>query len=134
VLYLDQHPCAFWIGSLHNGTFLSDYLAFDPDYAQYVPGTYLTLKVMEKLYEADMGAVKRVDFGIGDAIYKERLANDHWDESLVYIFAPNPKGVGVNALRSAVGLVDGSARFLMRMTPLLNLVKRTWRTRATPRN
>ena len=134
VLYLDKHPCAFWIGSLRNGVFLSDYLAFDPDYARYVPGTYLMLKVMEGLYETDPDAVKRVDFGIGDAIYKERFSNAHWHELLVYIFAPNLKGMGVNALRSAVGLLDGSVRSFMGTTQMLGTLKKTWRTRATRRN
>jgi hypothetical protein len=134
VLYLNKRPVAFWIGSLRNQTFLSDYLAFDPAYAQYGPGLYLMMKVMEKLYgdtRTGPNAVKRIDFGIGDAIYKERLSNKYWQESSVYIFAPNIKGVGVNALRLAVGLLNRSAKILMGMTPLLGGIKRRWRRRVT---
>jgi hypothetical protein len=134
VLYLDAHPTAFWIGSLRNGTFLSDYLAFDPAYAQYGPGLYLIVRVMEELCGAgreQTAAVKRVDFGIGDASYKERLSNNHWHESSVYIFAPNIKALWVNALRSVAGVMNHSAKELMSKAPLLGKIKRMWRLKVT---
>jgi hypothetical protein len=132
VLYLDDHPCAFWIGSLRNQVFLSDYLAFDPTYAKYGPGLYLIVKVMEELCgdPRDGSTVaKKFDFGIGDASYKEKLSNRHREESTVYIFAPNIMGVGLNAIRSAVGLLSRSTKVLMRRTPLLQKIKRAWRMR-----
>lgn len=127
ILYLDKRPAAFWIGSLRNGIFLSDYLAFDPAHARYAPGLYLIMKVIEDLCEDSNAGVQRIDFGIGDAIYKERLGNSEWLESSVYIFAPNVKGVSMNALRSAVGMLDQSAKSFMGMTPLLGRIKQTWR-------
>jgi hypothetical protein len=134
VLYLDGHPTAFWICSLRNGTFLSDYLAFDPAHAQYEPGLYLIVRVMEELCGASReqtAAVKRVDFGIGDASYKERLSNNHWHESSVYIFAPNIKALWVNALRSVAGVMNHSAKALMSKAPLLGKIKRMWRLKVT---
>jgi CelD/BcsL family acetyltransferase involved in cellulose biosynthesis len=112
--------------------FLSDYLAFDPTYAKYGPGLYLIVKVMEELCgdPRDGSTVaKKFDFGIGDASYKEKLSNRHREESTVYIFAPNIMGVGLNAIRSAVGLLSRSTKVLMRRTPLLQKIKRAWRMR-----
>lgn len=130
VLYLDDHPCAFWIGSLRNQVFLSEYLSFDAAYAKFAPGMYLIMRVIEDLNdEKSDDPVRLIDFGIGDTAYKERLANRHWQESAVYIFAPRLKAVWVNALRSSVGLINRSARQVLRLTPWLANIKRTWRTR-----
>lgn len=131
ILYLDGQPCAFWIGSLRDGIFLSEYLCFDAAYAKYAPGMYLIVKVIESLNDAQSGdPVRLIDFGIGDTSYKERLANRHWQESAVYIFAPRIKAVWVNALRTCVGALNRSARDVLRWTPWLAGVKRTWRARA----
>jgi hypothetical protein len=128
ILYLDEKPCAFWIGSLRNQVFLSDYLAFDSAYSKYAPGMYLILKVIEELCN---GKIDRVDFGPGDAPYKERLGNADWQESLMYIFAPTIRATGVNAFRLAVGLVNHAAMSILRKTRLLGSAKRLWRTRLT---
>jgi hypothetical protein len=134
VLYLDDHPCAFWIGSLRNQVFLSDYLAFDPAYAKYRPGLYLIAKVMEELCadtrDGSTG-VKKFDFGIGDARYKEEHANRHIQESTVYIFAPTMKALWVNAVRSIAGAINRSAKHFMRTTTLFGKIKRMWHVRAT---
>jgi Acetyltransferase (GNAT) domain len=134
VLYLDDQPCACWIGSLRNGVFLSDYLAFDPKYFEYAPGLYLMVKVIEELCgELRDGSivVKRIDFGIGDASYKERLSNLSRQESTICIFAPTTTAVSVNVFRSIAALVNYAAKALVRTTPLLGTIKRIWRTRAT---
>jgi hypothetical protein len=134
VLYLDDHPCAFWIGSLRNQTFLSDYLAFDPAYARYRPGWYLMVKVMEQLCGDTCDGstvVKKFDFGIGDARYKETLSNRHRQESAVYIFAPRMRALWVNAVRSVAGAINRSAKDFMRATPLFGKLKRMWRVRVT---
>lgn len=130
ILYLDNQPCAFWIGSLRNEIFLSEYLSFDSAYAKYAPGMYLIMKVIENLNDDKSGdPVRLIDFGIGDTSYKERLANRHWQESAVYIFAPRIKAVWVNALRSSVGSINRSARHVLQLTPWLAGIKRTWRAR-----
>lgn len=126
ILYLDDQPCAFWIGSLRHRVFLSDYLSFDAAYANYAPGMYLIVKVIQGLQAAD--AIRLVDFGIGDAAYKERLASRHWQESNIYIFAPRMKAVATNLLRTSVGLMNLSAKRLLRLSWLTPL-KRVWRAR-----
>jgi Acetyltransferase (GNAT) domain len=132
VLYLEGKPSAFWIGSLRNQVFLSDYLSYDSAYAQHAPGMYLIFKVIEELQnEASNCPVRLVDFGIGDAPYKERLASRHWQEATVYIFAPRMNAIWVNALRSFIGMINRVARHLLRLAPWLASVKRKWRARVT---
>lgn len=133
VLHLDDEPCAFWIGSLHNGTFVSSYLAFDPSYSEYSPGMYLLLIAMEELW-ADGSAVSVYDFGIGDAFYKERLSNRHAEEAPLYIFAPRLKPLAINAIRSVVGTATQSIRNSEMLAPQLQKLKRWLRRRAAERN
>ena len=135
ILYLDEKPCAFWIGSLRNQVFLSDFLGFDPAYAEYSPGQYLLTKALEETCGGTRdGLVTRIDFGLGDASYKERLSNHCYEEAPVYIFAPRIKAVGVNALRSAAGATNRSAKYLLQAMPWLGNVKRKWRAKLARKN
>lgn len=129
VLYLNGQPAAFWIGSLRNGVFLSEYLSFDPAYTKYAPGMYLILKVMEELQDKPRNPpVRLVDFGIGDAAYKERLATRHWQESTVLIFAPRPRAAWTNSLRLLAETANRCVK--QALTPWLATLKRRWRARA----
>jgi len=133
ILYLNGAPSAFWIGSLRNRVFLSDYLAFDSSCAQYSPGMYLIMLVIEGLRKDagdDQRLVECIDFGIGDAIYKERLSNRHWDEGVVYIFSSSIKGIYTNLTRTAVGLLRSSATVAIGNTRIQHAIKRIWRQRA----
>src|SRR5581483_3007916 len=107
ILYLDEEPCAFWIGSLRNGVFLSNYLAFDPAYSQFSPGMYLMIKVMEALSSESGLRADRIDFGVGDAVYKRRLSNHNRKEALLHLFAPRPGPILGNLLHSTMGFLRG---------------------------
>ena len=131
VLHLGDEPVAHWIGGLHGGTFALDYLAFNQAYEALAPGSYLTFRAVELLAE-DL-ACDSIDFGLGDAGYKQRLAT-HTDYRVSLLLArrrPLP------AL--AFGLHVGS-RWLRRTT--LDLLSRTgltgrlrrWRRRAPVRS
>ncbi|MCK1424834.1 GNAT family N-acetyltransferase [Bradyrhizobium sp. 182] len=130
ILYLDGDPCAFWIGSLRNKVFLSDFLGFDPARAKYGPGLYLMMKVIEELFDNQPDGsrlAERIDFGIGDASYKERLSNSSRREQAIYIFAPRMTAVWLNFLRSSVGMMNRWARHLIAIVPWLGDLKRKWR-------
>jgi Acetyltransferase (GNAT) domain len=122
ILYLDSKPVAFWITSVRNKVAVSDYLAFNPDYAKYAPGMYLMISAIEGLHDVD-----RIDFGGGDARYKELFANTLQREATIYIFAPTIKAIAVNALRTGARAAHQSAK---RALPHLAAIKRRWRTRS----
>lgn len=127
ILYLDGQPVALWIGSLRNGIFLSEYVSYDPAYAKYGPGLHLILSILEELQASSSRPVRLVDFGIGDATYKELLANRSRQESTVYIFAPRLKAVCINLLRTFIGKMNRLAKSLLRSSCLAG-IKRRWRT------
>jgi Acetyltransferase (GNAT) domain len=121
ILYLDSRPVAFWITSVRNKVAVSDYLAFNPEYAKYAPGMHLMISAIEGLHDVD-----RIDFGGGDAEYKELFGNKLQLEATVYIFAPTIKSVAVNALRTGARAVHQSAK---RALPHIAAIKRRWRER-----
>ncbi len=127
VLTIAGKPLAFWVGTLSNHSFLSDYNAYDAGYRNYSLGTYLLISVVEELCTS---GVKNVDFGFGPAEYKERFGNSVLMESSVYIFSPKPKGFLLNTIRSTTCLIDSAARKLLERTNLLSKIKKLWRNRA----
>jgi hypothetical protein len=112
ILYLDEKPCAFWIGSLRDRVFLSNYLAFDPAYRQYSPGMYLMIEVMEALSCEGRLRTDRIDFGVGDAVYKKRLSNHSREEALLHLFAPRPGPILGNVQHSILRFLSSLAKRL----------------------
>jgi GNAT acetyltransferase-like protein len=107
VLYLDDTPIAFELGELYGGRFRSLAGAYDPSYARYRVGAHLLIRAIEDLVRDS--AVSIVDFGIGDAEYKRKLA--HWSvkEADVVIYARRPRTISINIARSAMLAISGTA-------------------------
>jgi hypothetical protein len=127
VLYIQEKPCAFWVGALYGGVFYSDYLGHDPDYDEHSVGSYLTLKTLEALCQA---GAKRVDFGPGDSRYKQQFGTSKCEETTVCIFASTMKGVTLNLGQTVFGFTDAVLKKALQCTQLLPKVKRLWRRRA----
>lgn len=125
VLYAGNRPCAFWIGCIYDGTFLSDYLGHDASYAKYSPGSYLLMHAMEELCREGVTAI---DFNIGEALYKQRFGNRQWNENTIYLYAPTWMGMRVKTLRTVAVFIDSTAKSLLG-TKLSGRVKRMWRNR-----
>jgi hypothetical protein len=45
--------------------------------------------------------IPRMDFGLGDAFYKQRFGTEGWEEASVFIFAPTLRGLVFNVLRTS---------------------------------
>jgi hypothetical protein len=127
ILYIKNRPAAFWIGTLYKGTFHSDLLGYDPYHARYSPGMFLIMSVIENFCKSPENSVSAIDFGLGDAQYKQVLGDRKWDEASVYLFAATLLGAGVNLMRVPIVLLDGVAKHVMRRTTVLCNIKRSWR-------
>lgn len=128
VLYVAENPCAFWIGSLFGETFHSSFLGYDPAYAKYSPGMYLITKTLEGLAsENGSGHAAQIDWGLGDAQYKEVLGDCEWKEATLYIFAPTLRGFRLNAVRACAAFADGTLKAGLERLGLLQKVKKIWR-------
>jgi len=133
VLYLDGTPCAFETGYAHNGSVVIAAKGFDPAYGRHHAGKVLQLRILEDLC-ADP-TIRTLDFGFGDAEYKERLSNRGWSDTDVAIYARTWRGLRANAGRTAVLGADQLARRVAGKVAGedgLAQLKRRWRDRRTP--
>ena len=126
VLYAADQPCAFWIGTLYYGILHINWIGFDPAYGEHSPGIFLFMKMLEELC---LEGVKEVDFDYGSESYKQRFGNSHWQEALIYLFAPNFKGLELRALRMQAFLTDKYLRQGLERINLLPKIKKMWRKR-----
>ena len=123
-LYLRDKPCAFWIGVVYQRTFISDFLGYDPDFADYSPGTYLLSQMMEDFCSE---GVEEIDFGFSDEEYKKRFGNVMWQDTNVHIFAQTMTGITLNAMRTLTVLPQEAARTFLKRTNLYQKAKSAWR-------
>ena len=68
-----------------------------------------------------MEMVEAIDFGLGDALYKRRFGDEHWEEGNVLIFSPTFRGVKLNLTRT---LLEGAALRARRLISRLGLEQR----------
>jgi len=128
ILYVEDKPCAFWVGTLYKGTFHSDYMGFDPAFRQHSPGTYLLIKTLEGFCSQETRDARAVDFGLGDAQYKRIVSDQEWIDASPCIFAPNFKGIALNAYRTPLMHLDSMGHSLLNYH-LQARLKRFWRDR-----
>lgn len=131
ILYVDQKPIAYWWGTIYSQIFHSNALGYDSALAKYSPGMYLMVKVIADLCQL---RVRAVDFGLGDARYKQQLGTQSWEEATIYVFAPRFRPVMLNACSTLGEAASLYARKILGRFRLLDLVKRNWRHRLTPSN
>jgi hypothetical protein len=126
VLTLDGKPRAFWVGTVYERVFYSDYNGYDPNFRDYSLGTFLLISMIEDFCKERINAI---DFGFGEAEYKSRFSNCRVVKASVYIFSPTPKGFMLNAGRTVTGAMDAALRGILERTDLLPKLKRFWRSR-----
>jgi hypothetical protein len=126
ILYVDDEPVAFWPGFLYNRIFTIGIPGYDPDYAEHRVGIYVQMQLIRDLCsDPDVDAI---DYGRGDAEYKRRFGNEHWEEEDVVVFARSFRGLRVNATRNAILGSASAARRVLTTTGLTDKVKKRWRS------
>lgn len=124
VLYAGGKPGAFWLGSLYDGVFYSDYMAYDPSLGRYSPGTLLQAKVLEDLCGANR--IRSIDLGTGDFLYKQRLGTIRYEESDIYMYPSTVRGFALNSARSLSVLANEMLKAALHRLGMLSRVKAAW--------
>jgi hypothetical protein len=125
VLLAGDEPCAFQLGLRYASVYYMVSIGYDPALNSYKIGTILFLKVLKSLCEAP--EIRMLDFYFGDAEYKKRYGTEHWPEACIYVFAPRPYPVAVNALRCSVAGVNVGLAHVAKKIVGTNRIKRKWR-------
>jgi CelD/BcsL family acetyltransferase involved in cellulose biosynthesis len=122
---------AYWLCSTFRGTLLIRTAGFDTAYAEHRVGTYLLLRVIEDaIADPDL---HMVDFGPGDAAYKQQFSSESRQERNVVVFAPTFRGRRLNASRTLILAPARGARLLLDETGLTTRVRARWRRRVQAR-
>lgn len=129
VLYVEGRPRAFWHGMRYGRVFSTGPTGYDPAYGQHRVGTYLLSRMVEEL--ADEDGLDWIDFGFGDAEYKQHFGDKSWLEQDVLMWAPRARPIRLNATRTALLAADRSARALLQRRGLLGKARKAWRTRVS---
>jgi Acetyltransferase (GNAT) domain len=128
VLYLAEKPCSFLIGERYGGNFYGKFMAYDPQYRRWSPGSFLLMYCIEQCFMPDGNSkIVSIDFGPGNQRYKRALFDQEWQEVCIDIFAPTLKALGINLLRSNLVLVHRLGRSALSMTKHRDEARTLWR-------
>jgi len=98
ILYLEEKPAAFWMGTLYDRCLQADHVGYDPVWGKFSPGIFLFLDILDDLRDED---IKTVDLGRGDTQLSRRFGDLRRVESRVQIYAPTLRGMELNLLNTA---------------------------------
>ena len=132
VLYIDDKPCAFWNGARYGKTFFTWTTGYDPSFHNDRLGLVLLIRLFEALCKDQN--VDQIDFGFGDAQYKQNLCNISWTEATIYIFAPRLHPIVVNALRNSTTAVGLALKYILNKFSAVGWIKRRWRNLLQSKN
>jgi CelD/BcsL family acetyltransferase involved in cellulose biosynthesis len=127
ILYLNEIPIAFWNGFQYESTFYTWTTGFDPAYKDLRPGMFLLKHLLTDLCNEKV--ISTVDFGSGDADYKRHLSDANRQEVSLHLFAPNARGLTMNALRTPLIAAAETGRWGLRKSDLLKKIKKRWRSK-----
>jgi Acetyltransferase (GNAT) domain len=87
ILHGPTGPIAFELAYQYQGVFYAQEIGFSQDWSQHSPGSVLMHLYIEDLLRHD--APRLLDFGVGDATYKQSFCNAHRDSAAVFLAPPN---------------------------------------------
>lgn len=129
VVYGDGKPLTYAGGYSYNNVFYSYLKGYDPDYTSYSIGTYLLLKMIEDLI--DRKQVKSVDYGFGDAPYKQLFSNGDWQERHYMLFGAKPRSALTALSVKTIGGASAKAQTLAHRWGLEARIKKILRRQKT---
>lgn len=131
LLWLENEPKAFWHCFVHQDTLYLAATGYDPGLAGYELGTVLLMKIFQEYCGTE---VATVNFGLGDAGYKQRFASDHFVLTTLYVFSRTLRGLRLNVLRSSLAFSTKLGKAVLNRLQVTQRVKTLWRRRMRARN
>jgi CelD/BcsL family acetyltransferase involved in cellulose biosynthesis len=125
LLWQDDTPVSFCIGTQHNGVFHYEEVGYDRDYSKKSPGQVLVIKMLEELYEHDQPAV--FDFGGGDAEYKRQFGTRISESGHVWLLRPGMRSKMIVGYLSGRRALSQTLRGMLAKFGLLDRVRKLTR-------
>ena len=119
IMYINDHPCAFWVGYLYKGIYFLIYTGYDPDYHYYHVGTLVLMHIIEQ-YSRDKSC-RTIDYGLGEELYKKIFGNQINNVANFMLFSPTLKG---QFIRMSLLVTVGTTELAKKILTKINLM--TW--------
>jgi CelD/BcsL family acetyltransferase involved in cellulose biosynthesis len=84
LLKCDGRPCAFVVGYQFNGVFHDVELGYDREFSEHSPGTILLHMLIQDLCDHQPPSI--LNFGMGDADYKQRFGDVQREDVSIIVF------------------------------------------------
>jgi CelD/BcsL family acetyltransferase involved in cellulose biosynthesis len=127
MLYLDNRPVAFWMGTICGGTFAIGTPGFDPDFARESFGRFTMLRMLQDLCVDP--SIDLLDFGHGEAEYKSAFGECMRTETGIILTSRRALPIAATQLSSALSLINNQGRRLVRDAEWGKKLKKKWRNR-----
>jgi hypothetical protein len=125
-LYIDDQPVAFWYGCVYRGVYYGlGTPGYDPAFANDRVGYICMRHMLEDLCLDD--AVSLIDFGYGDADYKQRFGTESSTSFDVMLMAARTRPLLLKAVLTLNGLARRAATELEQRSERVRTLKRRWR-------
>ena len=121
LLYVDEKPIAFLIGTQFQGHFNYEEVGYDRDFADRSPGLVLLLHVLDDLLKNN--PPRRFDFGGGEADYKRLFATSTSESGSVWLVPPGLRPQFWLGFLRACRLTDRLARACVGKLGLTTLLR-----------
>jgi len=125
VLFIEDKPVAFYVGTIFKHRYEFPYTGYDPTYAHQHPGFYLLCAMVEQFCE--QGVVKVLDYGFSVEQYKRQMSSSSVVEDGLTIFAPTWRGGLINAKHALVIGSHIAVKEILARTGVLDRLKKIWR-------
>ncbi len=121
LLYVDEKPVAFLIGTQFQGHFSYEEVGYDRDFADRSPGLVLLLHVLDDLLKDN--PPRRFDFGGGEADYKRLFATSTSESGSVWLVPPGLRPKFWLSFLCTCRLTDRLARACVHQLGLTTLLR-----------
>ena len=127
ILYIHGEPVAFRNIIKYSNLYIGYGMGHDSKWSKWRVGTVLFLKILE--YICNDEDVEIIDFGFGNAEYKDIYSDKQWQEASIYIFAPRFYPTFINILRTSIAAINSILEYVVKKSGFTNRIKRLWRNR-----
>lgn len=124
VLFINNEPRAFWHCSLYKQILSLSSTGYQDVFRKYELGTVLLVKVFEDHCGDDEIVV---DFGLGEAAYKQRFGSEHYIEVPLLLFSRTLRGFALRLGHAIFETTTASLRSLLDKLGLTQRLKTTLR-------
>ncbi len=125
ILMYNDKPIAYNQGVIYKDYYHLFATAYDPEFYKYSPGTYLLLKITEKLIEEK---INYINYGFGDADYKKMFGTNSHAEATFRIYGFGGKALLAQLLDTLSVAFSESLKKLLEKVGLFNKIKKLWRS------